>query len=117
MAEDDHPKSIVCPDPTIGQGLMEVKEALIGIKGHQDEMHGDIREIKGEAKRTNGRLDTLEEERTKQQGAAEERKIWEEREAKRVEDKIDSGNRKIGWVIGVGGLIIAGGALGQALLG
>lgn len=100
MGDEDEPKS--------GLNVGKVIAALTRLETGQSDMHGDIRDIKTEQRETNGRLSTLEREDTKRQGAAEERAKWEDKAAVAVDNRIDSGNRKIGWTIAGAGILVAG---------
>ena len=78
------------------------------VQTKQEIMHGDIREMKAEQGRTNGRLSTLETEGIKLDERTKVNQEWESREANRIEDKVDASGRRTQAAIGVAAIGVAG---------
>ena len=78
------------------------------VKSKQEVMHSDLREMKVEQGRTNGRLTTLEAEGIKLGERTKVNQEWESRETNRLEGKVEASGRRTQAAIGVAAIGVAG---------
>ena len=95
-------------DDQVATALNTLTGKVGDVQTKQEVMHSDIREMKVEQGKTNGRLTTLETEGIKLGERTKVNTEWESREANRIEDKVEASGRRTQAVIGVGAILVAG---------